>query len=90
MVVRAFDCDSDLGGAKNNAAYLADQIRVAAKKDKRIAYVIFNSRIASPILNWKWRKYSGIDPHTSHLHISFTPKGDDDGSFFEIPLLGSK
>jgi len=23
-------------------------------------------------------------------HISFTPKGDNDGSFFEIPLLGGK
>ena len=90
MVVRAIDIDTDLGGAKNNAAYLADQIRIAAKKDKRIAYVIFNSKIASPILNWKWRKYSGVDPHTSHLHISFTAKGDNDGSFFEIPILGGK
>lgn len=90
MVVRAIDIDSDLGGAKNNATYLADQIRLAAKKDKRIAYVIFNGRIASSILNYKWRKYSGIDPHKSHLHISFTAKGDDNGAFFEIPMLGSK
>jgi hypothetical protein len=89
MVVRGFDCDSDLGGAKNNATYLADQIRIAAKTDKRIAYVIFNGRIASAILNYKWRKYSGIDPHTSHLHISFTAKGDDDSSFFQIPMLGA-
>jgi len=89
MVVRGLDVDVDLGGAKNNATYLADQIRIAAKTDKRIAYVIHNGKIASPILNWKWRKYSGIDPHTSHLHISFTPKGDNDGSFFQIPLLGA-
>jgi len=88
MVVRAIDIDSDLGGAKNNATYLADQIRLAAKTDKRIAYVIFNGRIASRILNYKWRKYSG-NPHTSHLHISFTAKGDNDGSFFQIPLLGA-
>jgi len=90
MVVRAFDCDSGLGKPTNTAAHLANQIRLAAKKDKRIAYVIFNGRIASPILFWKWRKYSGIDPHKSHLHISFTAKGDNDGSFFEIPLLGGK
>jgi hypothetical protein len=90
LVVRAIDVDSDLGGAANTTAYLANQIRIAAKTDKRIAYVIFNHKIASPILNWKFRKYSGIDPHTSHLHISFTAKGDDDGSFFEIPLLGGK
>jgi hypothetical protein len=90
LVVRAIDIDSDLGKAKNNATYLADQIRLAAKKDKRISYVIFNGRIASAILNYKWRKYSGIDPHTSHIHISFTAQGDNDGSFFEIPLLGGK
>jgi hypothetical protein len=90
MVVRAFDCDSGLGKPANTAAHLANQIRLAAKKDKRIAYVIFNGRIASPILFWKWRKYSGIDPHKSHLHISFTAKGDNDGSFFEIPILGGK
>ena len=90
MVVRAIDVTADLGAEANAAAYLANQIRLAAKTDKRIAYVIFNGRIASPILFWKWRKYSGIDPHKSHLHISFTPKGDNDGSFFEIPLLGGK
>jgi len=90
MVVRAFDIDADLGGAANTTAYLANQIRLAAKTDKRIAYVIFNHKIASPILNWKFRKYSGIDPHTSHIHISFTAKGDDNGAFFEIPILGGK
>ena len=90
MVVRALDVDSDLGGARNNSSYLADQIRIAAKTDKRIAYVIHNNKIASPILFWKWRKYTGIDPHTSHIHISFSAKGDNDGSFFQIPILGSK
>ena len=89
MVCRALDCDADLGGPRNTAAHLANQIRLAAKKDKRIAYVIYNGRIASWILNYKWRKYNG-DPHTSHIHISFTAKGDTDSSFFEIPMLGSK
>jgi hypothetical protein len=41
------------------------------------------------ILNWKWRKYSGSNPHTSHIHVSFNKgKADTDGSFFEIPMLG--
>ncbi len=88
MVVRAIDCSADLGGEANTSAHLANQIRLAAKKDKRIAYVIHNGRIASWVLNYKWRKYTGVNPHTSHIHISFTPKGDNDGSFFEIPLLG--
>jgi hypothetical protein len=91
-VVRACDIDADLSSHKSESIYLADQIRIFAKSDKtkRISYVIHNYKIASPILNWKWRKYSGINPHTSHIHISFTPKGDTDGSFLEIPMLGSK
>jgi len=87
-VVRAIDVDSDLGGAANNAHYLANQLRKLAKKDKRISYIIFNKKIASRILFWKWRKYSGIDPHTSHIHISFTPLGDHDKSKFKLPILG--
>jgi len=87
-VVRAIDIDSDLGGAANNAHYLANQLRKLAKKDKRISYIIFNKKIASRILFWKWRKYKGIDPHTSHIHISFTPLGDNDKSKFKLPILG--
>jgi hypothetical protein len=69
---------------------LADQIRLFAKRDKskRISYVIFAGRIASPRLGWRWRKYSGINAHHSHCHISFTKKGDTDGSFFNIPMIG--
>jgi hypothetical protein len=68
---------------------LADQIRLAAKRgDKRISYIIFNGRIASSRLGWRWRKYSGINPHIKHCHISFTKEGDTDGSFFNIPMIG--
>ena len=90
-VVRALDVDSDLSSHKSESVYLANQIRLYAKrkKPKRIAYIIHAGKIASPILNWRWRKYTGSsNPHTSHIHISFTPKGDKDGSFFEIPMLG--
>ena len=86
-VVRAIDVDADLGGAANNAHYLANQLRTLAKTDKRIAYLIFNKKIASPILFWKWRPYRGY-PHTSHIHISFTPLGDQDKSKFKLPILG--
>jgi hypothetical protein len=85
--VRAIDVDSDLGGAANNAYYLANQLRLLGKTDKRISYVIYNGKIASRIMFWKWRKYSG-DPHTSHIHISFTPLGDQDKSKFKLPILG--
>ena len=86
-VVRAVDIDSDLDLHKSTSIYLADQIRQCAKSDRRIAYVIHAGKIASPILNWKWRKYSGINPHHSHIHISFTPRGDKDSSLFNIPMV---
>jgi hypothetical protein len=87
-VVRALDVDCDLGGPANNAFYLADQLRTLAKTDKRISYIIFNHKIASRISLWKWRKYRGSNPHTSHVHISFTPLGDNDKRKFKLPILG--
>jgi hypothetical protein len=89
-IVRAIDIDRDLSGkAKPDLMPdLADQIRLCAKSDKRISYIIFNGKIASSRMGWRWRKYSGINPHTKHCHISFNPKGDADGSFFNIPMIG--
>lgn len=91
--VRAIDVDRDLSGkAKPDIMPdLADQIRLAGKSgEKRIAYVIFDGRIASSRFNWRWRKYTGSNKHNHHCHISFTKEGDEDGSYFNIPLLGGK
>mgnify|MGYP003654499406 CR=1 FL=1 len=89
-IVRAIDVDRDLSGkAKPDLMPdLANQIRLCAKSDPRIAYVIFSGKIASPRMGWRWRKYSGINKHDHHCHISFTKKGDADGSFFNIPMIG--
>jgi len=87
-IVRAIDLDADFNKQPATAAYIADQIRIAAKSDKRIAYVIFNKKIASARSFWKWRKYTGVNPHTNHIHVSFTKAGDTDSKFFNIPLLG--
>lgn len=90
-IVYAIDVDRDLAGKSNKPdlmPYLADQIRQAAKRDKRIKYIIFDERIASPILGWRWRTYKGSNPHRHHCHISFTTKGEADGSFFNIPMIG--
>jgi len=89
--VRAIDIDRDVyqGGKPDLMPDIANQIRLAAKAgDKRISYIIFAGRIASPIMGFRWRKYRGSNPHNAHCHISFTKKGDTDGSFFDIPLLG--
>lgn len=90
-IVRALDIDADLLYKQpEEMAYLADQIRKAAKRDKRISYVIYNGKITSGKSLWKWRKYRGVNPHVKHLHISFTKKGDKDGRFFNIPMLGGE
>ena len=90
-IVRAIDIDRDLSGkAKPDLMPdLADEIRLAGKRgDKRISYIIFDGRIASARLGFRWRKYRGSNPHKSHCHISFTKKGDSDDSFFNIPMIG--
>lgn len=86
-VVRAIDIDADLRSNASEAFDLADQLRILARSDKRIAYVIFNSKIASWRMNYKWRVYKGINPHKKHIHISFTKLGDTDGGMFYIPIL---
>ncbi len=90
--VRAIDVDRDLSGkAKPDLMPdLADQIRVFAKSDpaKRISYIIFDGKIASPLLKWKWRKYTGINKHVKHCHISFTQAADLDGEFLQISMIG--
>jgi hypothetical protein len=84
-IVRAIDIDSDLSAHKEEAYALVEKIRKLAKKgDKRIAYIIFDGKIMSPILGWKRRKYNGSNPHRSHFHISFTTLGDKNGSFFNL------
>jgi hypothetical protein len=92
-IVRAIDVDRDVvkGGKPDLMPDIANQIRLCAKAgDKRIAYIIFEGRIASPIMGFRWRKYRGSNPHNAHCHISFTKAGDTDGSFFDIPMLGGK
>ena len=90
-IVRAIDVDRDVHktGKPDLMPDIADQLRLAAKAgEKRISYIIFEGRIASSRMGWRWRKYSGSNPHSKHCHVSFTKQGDADGSFFNIPLLG--
>jgi hypothetical protein len=93
-VVRAIDIDADLMGKKKPILMpdLADQIRLFAKSDpkKRIEYIIFSGKIASSKKGWAFRDYSGINRHDKHMHVSFTPKGDEDSSYFNIPMIGGK
>jgi hypothetical protein len=87
-IVRAIDVDKDFDSRPSTGAYLADQIRLCAKRDRRISYVIYSGKIASAKSLWFWKSYSGINRHDKHIHISFTKKGDENGSWFDIPMLG--
>lgn len=55
-----------------------------ASRDPRVEYIIWNRQIAAGSDGpsaWKWRKYSGINPHNHHVHISVKEKKsfyDDD------------
>ena len=87
--VRAIDIDRDLSKGRDVMPDLVDQVRLYAKKHGRLSYIIFDEKIASSILNWKWRKYRGINKHNKHAHFSFRKDADLDDSFYkEIPLLG--
>ena len=89
-IVRAIDVDKDIDSRPSTGAYLADQIRLCAKAgDKRVAYVIYAGKIASSKRAWRWRTYDGINQHNHHIHISFTKEGDQNGSWFDIPMLGA-
>lgn len=86
-VVRAIDIDADLDKKNKRAAWqLADALRLQAKKDGRILYIIFDGHITSGtyrLTRWKWRKWTG-DPHRHHIHISFKPAGDHEDRLFTL------
>ncbi len=86
--VCAIDVDAKLCDQPEMSIYLAEQIRVAAKTDKRISYIIHVGKIASAKSFWRFVKYRGVNPHNRHIHISFKP--NQKGEFFNIPLLGGK
>lgn len=50
---------------------LADHLR--ERRDPRVKYIISNGRIASAEKGWTWRKYTGKNPHSHHVHISVHP-----------------
>jgi hypothetical protein len=68
-VVTAFDITHDPAHGLN-IWDLANDIR----EDNRVKYLIANNRIW---IQGGWEEYTGVDPHTSHLHVSVTGNYDD-------------
>jgi hypothetical protein len=92
--VRAIDVSRGLfeGSEPDIMGNLVDQLRLACKSktEKRISYIIYDGRICSRILNWRWRKYTGANKHTKHAHFSFKKEADNAGAFYQIPMLGGE
>lgn len=65
---------------------------LAASRDPRIKYLIANRLIldSRPQFSpWKWLRYNGSNPHTSHVHISVVASGlCDDPRPWNLPMLG--
>ena len=83
--VCAIDIDAGLSDEQGISHALADQLRLTAKKDKRISYIIHAGKICSGKSFWRWVKYRGINPHHKHIHVSFKP--NQNGDKFDILLL---
>lgn len=70
-VVCAMDITHDPKSGCDSYALAA---ALVASKDARIKYIISNGRIVSGTNQgqtaWKWRKYTGANPHNHHVHIS--------------------
>lgn len=86
--VRAYDCSRGLIDGRDIMPDLVNQVRLYAKKHGRFSYIIFDEKICSPIMGWRWRKYRGSNPHKKHAHFSFRKDADLDDSFYNIPMIG--
>lgn len=88
---------ADFGIRPYGASYgtaLANKI-VAMSKELGVQCVIWNRKIwSSAYPHAGWRRYSGIDPHTGHLHVEFTwtqaRKGRSEAAKQWAKVLGGK
>lgn len=83
-VVRAFDLTHDPAHGVN-CSHLSDLLfDMARAGDRRLrngGYIIFDSYISNA--DWSgWHAYTGSNPHSSHMHVSFsTDRFDDRGDW---------
>lgn len=69
---RAFD----VGASPKTMAAIAEYARTTFKD---LQYVIYNHKIAGPGMGKSWRHYSGVNPHTDHVHADFYPLSGSGG-----------
>lgn len=66
-VVCALDLTHD---PKNDADMYAIAEYIITHRHPALAYVIFRRSFASQLSGWKWRQYTGSNPHIKHMHVS--------------------
>ncbi len=79
--VTALDITHDPANGVNCTA-----IANAISDDPRVKYIIWNGRIFTPAKSAKWTKYTGTNPHTSHIHISVLSNVEhfDNGDIWDL------
>lgn len=70
-VVTAFDVTHDPANGVDCTVLAGEVIT-----DPRVKYVIWDGRIWNITVASKWRKYTGSNPHTKHMHISVSKEQD--------------
>ena len=82
--VHALDLTHDPRGGFDAHAH-GDAIK--ARMDPRVKYLISRGRIWTPSVSPHWRRYTGSNPHNSHLHISV--HGTQNGRFNTAPWFSA-
>lgn len=91
-IVHAIDLDADFGNPREDMAQvLAEQLaahaRRGSKSGQRVKYIIYNQQKWSAKDGWKPRRYTGSNPHTSHVHVSVTTASDTNGAAWPLPIF---
>lgn len=55
---------------EETANNLISDLQTNAEKDK-VKYIIYNKKIWNPSISNEWRPYTGSNPHTDHVHVSY-------------------
>jgi hypothetical protein len=58
---------------------VVDAILAYPPDRNRLIYIIFDGYVYSAGSGWARRKYTGADPHRTHVHLSGHPDADNDG-----------
>lgn len=72
-IVTAIDIDEDLALNLHTLANMIDAI--CASKEERVKYIIYEGRITVQGSRLQaWKKYTGVNAHKHHAHISVFPE----------------